>query len=384
MSTPVVSTRVIAGLAVALLAGSMVTALALPVVRISARTGTPWSLIIATPFGLLLTTCYARVLWASFLRRLTWRHRLDTAVVVLIAYGVPLFAGPDWAPLPMAAISVAPVVFARPAAAWAATAVSIALAPPVLLAIGLPLPVVLLYALLLLPFIAPMTYGVAWLCHLIDDLREARAELARRAVDEERLRFARDLHDTLGHTLHAIALRAELGERLATSDPAGAGAELAEIQRIARSAVHDVREVVRGYRATSLTTELDGVVAVLGAAGIRCERPEPPGDLPAHVHGPLGWVAREAVTNVLRHSTATWCELTVHIEEGNVVLEIVNDGTPGGARVVPGNGLTGLAERVGAAGGTLETSAGDGLFRLTAGLPLALEPGAGLREAVPA
>ncbi|PZG23473.1 sensor histidine kinase [Nonomuraea aridisoli] len=386
MRTPVVNTRVIAGVAVALFVGSMTAALTLPVLQLSVWARPPWSWVVVIPFGLLLAGCYARVLWAAFLRRHTWRHRIDAAVVVLIGYGMPLFAGPVWTALPMVVVSVAPIVFARPAAAWAATGVSVAVTPPLLLMIGTPPPMALILGLVMMPFMAPMTYGVAWLCHLVDDLRETRAELARRVVDQERLRFARDLHDTLGHTLHAIALRAELGERLAAGDPAGAGAgaELAEIQRIARSAVHDVREVVRGYRATSLATELDGAAAVLTAAGIRCERPEPPGGLPAHVHGPLGWVAREAVTNVLRHSAATWCEVTVHTEEGNVILEIVNDGAPSGARVVAGSGLRGLAERVSAAGGTLDIAAAGGLFRLTAFLPLSLAAGDGRREEVPA
>ncbi|MFI7704601.1 sensor histidine kinase [Nonomuraea sp. NPDC049480] len=371
MSARVVSTRVIAAVAVTLFAGSMIAALALPAVSAAMTTGSLWTPLITSALGALLGVCYSRVLWAAFLRRLTWRHYLDVGVVGLVAYGVPLFAGPAWIALPMAFISVATVVFTRPAVAWAATLGSIAVTLPVQLLAGVSLPVALLYGLGTLPFIAPMTYGVAWLCHLIDDLREARAELARRAVDEERLRFTRDLHDTLGHTLHAIALRAELGERLVRTDASGAGRELTEIQRIARTAVHDVREVVRGYRATSLATELDGVAAVLGAAGIRCDKPELPDDLPGHVHVPLGWVAREAVTNVLRHSAATWCEVTVHTEGERVVLEIVNDGGPAGARVVRGNGLTGLAERVKEVGGTLTAEGGGGQFRVTASVPLA-------------
>lgn len=371
MKARVVSTRVIAGAAVAVLSGSMVAALALPAAGVALETRSGRVLLVVGVFGTLLTVCYSRVLWAAFLRRLTWLHHLDVAVVAVVSYGVPLFAGAQWVALPMAFISVATVVFARAAVAWAVTLAAIAAGTLMMVFVGLPLPLALLYGAVALPFVAPMTYGVAWLCHVVDDLREARAELARRAVDEERLRFSRDLHDTLGHTLNAIALRAELGERLVRTNPDGADAELAEIQRIARTAVHDVREIVRGYRAMSLDTELDGVAAVLGAAGVRCDRPELPADLPGHVHVPLGWVAREAVTNVLRHSTASWCEVSVHIEGDQVILEIVNDGGPGGALVVRGNGLTGLAERVTAAGGSLTTEAGGGTFRVSAAVPLA-------------
>ncbi len=372
MKARVVSTRVIAGVAVALFAGSMAGVLAMPAVGVAMETGSGWTVtVVAGSFGILLTVCYARVLWAAFLRRLTWRHHLDLAVVAVISYGVPLFAGASWFGLPMAFISAASVVFARAAVTWAVTLAAAVAATLVMLASGMPLPLALLVGAVAMPFMAPTTYGVAWLCHVVDDLREARAELARRAVDEERLRFARDLHDTLGHTLHAIALRAELGERLVRTTPDAARAELAEIQRISRTAVHEVREVVRGYRAMSLDTELDGVAAVLGAAGIRCDRPALPEDLPGHVHVPLGWVAREAVTNVLRHSTASWCEVSVYIEEDRVILEMVNDGGPGGAKVVRGNGLTGLAERMSEAGGSLTTEAGGGTFRLSAAVPLA-------------
>ncbi|RJL34407.1 sensor histidine kinase [Bailinhaonella thermotolerans] len=369
------STRVIAGVAVALFAGSMVLALSLPLVGTALERRSPLLVLAGAGVGLVLTICYSRVLWAAFMRRLTWRHYLDAAAVGLISYGVPAFGGPAWMAMPMAFISVAPIIVRRRAYALALTLASVAVTAVVLLLIDLPTAMALLYGLALLPTIAPMTYGMAWLCRIVDELRQARAELARRAVDEERVRFARDLHDTLGHTLQAIALRAELGERLVADAPDRALRELAEIQRIARTAVHDVREVVRGYRATSLAGELDGLAAVLGAAGISCERPEPPADLPAHVHEPLGWVAREAVTNVLRHSAATWCEVTVHVEDGHVVLEIVNDGGPGATRVVRGNGLTGLAERMKAAGGRLETTSGDGTFRVSAAVPLVPPPG---------
>ncbi|MGI5491277.1 sensor histidine kinase [Microtetraspora malaysiensis] len=371
MRARAISTRSIAAVAVTLFAASMAVTFTVLVVMALVDGASTYTVPIAGALGALLTACYARVLWAAFLRQLTWRHQLDVAVIAMISYGVPLFAGTMWLSLPMAFISAASVAFPRRAATWAVTLAAIAVTPPLLLFIGIPLPVALVLGLVVLPIIAPTTYGAAWLCHIVADLREARAELARRAVDEERLRFARDLHDTLGHTLHAIALRAELGERLITANPAGVGAELAEIQRIARAAAQEVRQVARGHRATSLSTELDGVAAVLTAAGIRCEQPQLPADLPSHVHTCLGWVAREAVTNVLRHSTATWCEVDVHIEEENVVLQIVNDGGPSGAKVIRGNGLTGLAERVEGVGGTLAAESGGGRFRISASVPLA-------------
>jgi len=98
-------------------------------------------------------------------------------------------------------------------------------------------------------------------------LRRAREELARLAVTEERLRFARDLHDLLGHSLSTISLKAQLARRLAAADPLVA-AEIADIESITRHALIEVREAVAGYRTTTLADELDTAHITLGAAGM--------------------------------------------------------------------------------------------------------------------
>jgi two-component system sensor histidine kinase DesK len=113
------------------------------------------------------------------------------------------------------------------------------------------------------------------------------------------------------------------------------------------------------------------MTAVLHAAGIRCETPVIPPDLPAHVHETFGWVARESVTNVLRHSTATWCLLTVWADDGRVHLEIVNDGVGRLLGGVPGSGLAGLTERIENVGGEFTAGqVGDGTFRIAAEVPI--------------
>ncbi|WP_239067989.1 sensor histidine kinase, partial [Actinomadura bangladeshensis] len=111
----------------------------------------------------------------------------------------------------------------------------------------------------------------------------ARDALARLAVTEERLRFSRDLHDLLGHSLSLIAVKSELAIRMSGTDPERAGAEMADVQRAAREALREVRAAVSGYRAVELDTELAGVRAVLEAAGVRCETGDPPGALPPEV-----------------------------------------------------------------------------------------------------
>ncbi|MGI5415551.1 sensor histidine kinase [Actinomadura luteofluorescens] len=203
----------------------------------------------------------------------------------------------------------------------------------------------------------------------------ARDALARLAVTEERLRFSRDLHDLLGHSLSLIAVKSELAKRTVRDDPDRAGAEMADVQRAAREALREVRAAVRGYRAVELDAELAGVRAVLEAAGVHCEIGPLPDGLPPEARSVLAWVIREGATNVIKHSEARNCAISLGVYGDavygdSVVLEMRNDGVRG-AETAEGSGLTGLAERVAVLGG--EITAGrhgrDG-FLLRAAVPL--------------
>lgn len=320
---------------------------------------------------------YARLLWQNLMRRTAPVHRLGLAAIALICWAMPplLGTGPGWGNALLVPAGLIAVVLPVRQAVTVTVAATV-LTPVYGMLLGLPA-LAVLYEVAGVPLGAFSGYVTVWLFHVVQELREVRAELARSAVQEERLRFARDLHDVLGHSLQAVALRAEVAERFVERDDGRVRKELTEIQAMARDAVRDVREVVRGYRATSLRTELDGMSAVLRAAGIRCERPDVSPSLPAHVHEPLGWVAREAATNVLRHSSATWCEITVRAGRDRVRMEIVNDGAARHSAGDAGSGLAGLAERITTAGGAFSAGpAGDGTFRVTAAVP-ARPPGKG-------
>ncbi|SPT63365.1 MULTISPECIES: sensor histidine kinase [Actinomadura] len=208
---------------------------------------------------------------------------------------------------------------------------------------------------------------------LHQEAHAARDALARLAVTEERLRFSRDLHDLLGHSLSLIAVKSELAIRTARTDPDRAGAEMADVQRAAREALREVRAAVRGYRAVELDAEIAGVRAVLEAAGVRCDIGDLPGGLPPEVRSVLAWVIREGATNVIKHSEARNCAITLTLYGGSVVMEVRNDGVRG-AGAEAGSGLTGLTERVAVLGG--EITAGrhgrDG-FLLRAAVPLPRE-----------
>ncbi|MFI6516201.1 sensor histidine kinase [Spirillospora sp. NPDC050679] len=199
-------------------------------------------------------------------------------------------------------------------------------------------------------------------------LRAAREELAEAAVARERLRFSRDLHDLLGHTLSLMVVKAQAVRIIAERDPAVAARQAADIETVGRQALGEVRQAVAGYRGRGLATELEAARAALADAGIepvvRHSGPPPP---PEH-DMPLGWAVREGVTNVVRHSGARTCTVTVRSGKAGTVLEVRDDGAAA-APPSGGHGLRGLTERMAEAGGTLEAGpAPGGGFVLTAAL----------------
>ncbi|MER5769017.1 sensor histidine kinase [Streptomyces sp. NPDC001985] len=216
-----------------------------------------------------------------------------------------------------------------------------------------------------------------WVLSVMWELREARDVQARLAVAEERLRFGRDLHDVVGRNLAVVALKSELAVQLARRGRPEAVDQMLEVQRIARESQREVRDVVRGYREADLRVELEGARGVLDAAGIACTVVVGEVELPDEVQSALGWVVREAATNVLRHGDTRRCTISVGTVDGDALLVVENDGAapapaPGQQRSgTPGSGLAGLRERLSAVGGVLEAGpARGGRFRLTARVPL--------------
>jgi two-component system, NarL family, sensor histidine kinase DesK len=201
-------------------------------------------------------------------------------------------------------------------------------------------------------------------------LREAQEERAALAVSEERSRFARDLHDLLGHSLSVIALKSELASRMLSSSPERAAAEVHEIERVARGALREVREAVSGYARPTLAVELAGARAALAAAGVSWNLDVGDGPLPENVEAVLAWTVREGVTNVMRHSHAEHCAVRVMVDGEAATVAITDDGR-GGDGAATGNGLRGLAERVHAVGGNLEAGPQPtGGFRLRVSVPV--------------
>ncbi|PWC08473.1 sensor histidine kinase [Mycetocola zhujimingii] len=192
--------------------------------------------------------------------------------------------------------------------------------------------------------LAAVNWSPVWLWRLIGDAQAGRAASASLAVTEERLRFARDVHDLLGHSLALIALKAELVSRVVAGNPQQAAAEASEIRRLAATALDEMRTAVSGSRQVDIVQELESLRDVLEASGIRCSLTTS-AQVEPRLAAVLAPVAREAVTNVLRHSRASWCTISLSRDEDSVVLTVTNNGIVGGGDSASG-GLQGARERL--------------------------------------
>lgn len=179
--------------------------------------------------------------------------------------------------------------------------------------------------------------------------REAQAALA---VEHERNRFARDLHDILGHSLTVMTVKAELAGRLMDVEDPRARHEVDDLERLARDALADVRRTVEGYRDITLPGELARARAALETAGIVADLPNTAEAARSDLRELFAWTVREGVTNVVRHSGATSCTVTIDPTS----VSVTDDGN-GAAHPAyrGGNGLRGLTERAAANGAHVTT-----------------------------
>ncbi|WP_207500800.1 sensor histidine kinase [Klenkia soli] len=345
--------------------------------------GVAWDLVLAV--GALVTTAACMVVAETGFRRgVVPRVPLGTALVagavtvgtgLLVtaprtAEGVPTPTGPWYLALVGAAVVVALSVTVpyRRLLGW--TALVAALTTVLAAVRGTPLVgavvVGLSIAVAIGGFVGAFRFSV-WLLDVVREQERARGVQAQLAVAEERLRFARDLHDVMGRNLSAIAVKSQLAEQLVRRGRPGAADEVAAIGALAGSSLAEVREVVRGYRAVDLRSELAGARSVLRAAGIDCVVQGEEAALSEQAQVVLGWVVREAVTNVLRHGTGGSCTIAV-VESGPDVSLTVTNSAAGDVGAW-GSGLTGLSERLAAAGGRLSAQQHGPEFVLAAEVP---------------
>ncbi|MGC4895324.1 sensor histidine kinase [Micromonospora sp. DT31] len=267
------------------------------------------------------------------------RARLLVAVLLVLGLaGIPGTAG-DWLTT-LVFVATAGVFLLPPVEALVVVALSAA-TPPVA---SRPVPgweseSIVVFAVLLASF---AMFGVSRLAQRNGELQAAQQEIRRLAVAEERVRAARDLHDILGHSLTVVAVKAELAGRLLELDPARAATEIADVERLAREALADVRGTVGAYRGVDLAAELAGARSALAAAGIVAALPQTTPPLSPDRDELFGWAVREGVTNVVRHSGARRCAVRVD----PTAVEVCDDGRgPADEPTSVGHGLVGLRER---------------------------------------
>jgi len=193
------------------------------------------------------------------------------------------------------------------------------------------------------------------------ELAEANEQIRNLIKGEERMRIARDLHDTLGHTLSLITLKSQLVEKLAAKDPLKAQLEAREIQNTSRAALRQVRELVSDMRTATLPEELLEAQIILESADIQLVSTGDPklegiSDL---AHNILSLCLREAVTNVVKHSQASQCRIDIESLDNEWRLLVADNGiglkgNDDGASSTDSNGLKGMAERLSLIGGTVE------------------------------
>lgn len=204
---------------------------------------------------------------------------------------------------------------------------------------------------------------------LIGELYVERSRVRDQAITEERFRLARDLHDTIGHSMTQITLKAQLARKLLTNAPERASLELAEIEQLSRDLSATVRQSIAGDVTPTLASELQRAAELLGAADITLGQQIDTTGLTEAQDALFGWVVREGTLNVIKHSAASRCEIILMRSSENLRLTIRDNGTSIASDIVPGQGLTGLRQRAEAIGGSLHWRQTDSGFVVEVEVP---------------
>jgi len=216
-------------------------------------------------------------------------------------------------------------------------------------------------------------YATSRLSFVLDQFRRTRSESQAVTAGTERLRLSRDLHDLLGASLTAIALKAEVARRLQPTDPAGAARQVRELTELAEQTRAELRAVTQDTRTMTFGDELAGALRLLRLAGVNATATAKPTAADAPHADLWAWAVREGTANVLRHSHASRCLISLDVGRCAARFVMTND-RPETSGELAGTGLTGLTERAHAVGGTLTASiTANGWFRLAIEVPLAVD-----------
>jgi signal transduction histidine kinase len=292
------------------------------------------------------------------------RHPYKLGLMTLLAFlPIPVF-GQAWLGAP--GFVAGPLLLALPRrVAWPLVGVVAAAVGALGVRLGLSAGLTINYAVSTV-VTGLVMYGLLRQAQIVRELHADRQRQARAAVVEERLRAARDLHDLLGHSLAAILLKCELARRLPAER---AGTELADVLAMTERGEADLRAAAGGQVRMVLATEAESARSVVAAAGIEAKVRLAHGALTPMAETVLSAGLREAVTNVLRHSSAALCEISTESTADGTLLRVRNDGVSGPAGRPGSSGIGNLTTRLAALSGTLTVTAADGWFTLEAWLP---------------
>ncbi|MNJ55597.1 Sensor histidine kinase DesK [compost metagenome] len=212
--------------------------------------------------------------------------------------------------------------------------------------------------------------------HLQGQLEDANKRISELVKLEERQRIARDLHDTLGQKLSLIGLKSDLAGRLIREEPARAQMELDDVRQTARTALKEVRELVTEMRGTRLQDEMFRIKQILKAAQIEFTLVGDSDQLDISLmnENVLGMCLKEAVTNIVKHSSATACSIVMEPARGELIVKIKDNGVgvPVESVYYKGNGLRGMKERLEFVNGSMEIASNKGTL-LTIKVPSSLK-----------
>ncbi|WP_242261641.1 sensor histidine kinase [Bacillus cereus group sp. BfR-BA-01453] len=212
---------------------------------------------------------------------------------------------------------------------------------------------------------------------LRNQLNEANEQIKDLVKREERQRIARDLHDTLGHTLSLITLKSQLVEKLIVKNPERASTEAKEITQTSRTALKQLRELISDMRMITVEEELEQIKAILQAANIELEikQETSASSLSPIEQNILGMCLREAVTNVVKHSKATRCIVSVRELQGELILTVEDNGIGLADQNHDGNGIRGMKERIALIDGFVELGTINPGILLTVKVPVVIRTG---------
>jgi signal transduction histidine kinase len=228
--------------------------------------------------------------------------------------------------------------------------------------------------------------------------RQAREELAeaRRAISEQRLEIARELHDVVAHSMSLIAVQAGVANYVINDNPREAARALSSIEQTSRGALHEMRALLGVLRTDGTATEpagydgdlvpepgladLDGLIERTAHAGLRVDLDVRGQPLPLSAGLDLAAyrVIQEAITNVIKHAATDRCRVTIAYQEDALMLEVTDSGggqNDSGNQTAAGHGIVGMRERVGMYGGQFHAASMPGRgFQVTARFPLKASP----------